>query len=103
MDEYITKADAILAAYRILTACGSCSMGAFCPDYGCVEVREVFENVPSADVKSVVHGKWIEQPKDFDLCGVKYFACNQCGFECQLTYNYCPHCGAIMNRGQNDG
>lgn len=41
-------------------------------------------------------GKWAKQQKDFDLCGVEYFACSQCGFECQLTYNFCPYCGAKM-------
>ena len=60
------------------------------------------DRIPAADVKPVVHGKWVEQSKDFDLCGVKYFACNQCGFECQLTYNYCPNCGAKMEGVKNE-
>ena len=59
------------------------------------------EDVPTADVKPVVRGKWTKQHKDFDLCGVEYFACDKCGFECQLTYNFCPNCGAEMDGGQD--
>lgn len=56
----------------------------------------IIDSVPSADVVERKTGKWAKQQKDFDLCGVEYFACSQCGFECQLTYNFCPNCGAKM-------
>lgn len=96
MVEYITKSDAVFCACKVLDKFGGCTMGAFCPDSGCIEVREEFDKLPAADVKPVVRGKWTKQPKDFDMCGVEYFACSQCGFECQLTYNFCPNCGADM-------
>ena len=65
---------------------------------GLQDAMDAVHEFPAADVKPVVQGKWVEQPKDFDLCGVEYFACNQCGFECQLKYNYCPNCGADMRK-----
>lgn len=66
------------------------------------DIRPLLESATSVsyavaeDGKPVMRGKWTKQPKDFDMCGVEYFACSQCGFECQLTYNFCPNCGADM-------
>lgn len=59
-------------------------------------VLRIIKDIPDANVVERKTGKWVEQPKDFDLCGVEYFACSGCGFECQLTYNFCPNCGADM-------
>ena len=57
MVEYISKSDAVLAACRVLDKFGGCSMGLFCPDSGCREVREVVDSVPAADVVEVVRCK----------------------------------------------
>lgn len=78
MDDYISRESALKAIYTSTAPA--------------LEVKAI----PAADVKPVVHGKWMKQPKDFDLCGVEYFACDKCGFECQLTYNFCPNCGCSM-------
>lgn len=56
------------------------------------------EHIPAADVAPVVHGRKIE---DGDIgC---FWLCSLCG-EC-LPYgaNYCPHCGAKMDGGDDHG
>ena len=60
-------------------------------------VKFDIESFPAADVAPVVHGRKIE---DGDIgC---FWLCSLCG-EC-LPYgaNYCPHCGAKMDGGEND-
>lgn len=52
--------------------------------------------LPAADVVEVRHGQWIEQPLDFDLCGVAYYQCSECGKEQQTPSHYCQFCGARM-------
>lgn len=96
MVEYITKSDAVFAACRVLDKFGGCHMGSFCPDSGCREVREVFKDVPAADVVEVRHGRWIKFSRG-DVCS-----------ECQYQTgryehggNYCPNCGADM-RGMEE-
>lgn len=56
------------------------------------------KDIPAADVVPVRHGKWIEQPLDFDLCGVAYYQCSECGKEQQTPSNYCQFCGALMDK-----
>ena len=54
------------------------------------------KEIPAADVAPVRHGHWIEQPLDFDLCGVAYYQCSECGKEQQTPSHYCQFCGARM-------
>jgi hypothetical protein len=61
-------------------------------------VNKVFDAIPTADVVPVRHGRWIEQPRDFDLCGVAYYQCSECGKEQQASSNYCQFCGARMDK-----
>ncbi len=56
--------------------------------------------IPAADVVEVRHGYWIEQSPDFDLCGVAYYKCSECGREQQLNSHYCQFCGAKMDRNE---
>ena len=59
-------------------------------------VQEVFDRMTDKDPRlvEVRHGRWIEQPLDFDLCGVVYYQCSECGKEQQTPSNYCQFCGA---------
>ena len=97
MDEYIKKSDAVFCACKVLDKFGGCTMGAFCPDSGCREVREEFDKLPAADVKPVVHGKWTN--KEWEGFNGNFSAeCDQCGKR-TLAYfhcNFCPFCGADM-------
>ena len=47
----------------------------------------VEEDIPSADVVEVRHGRW---KGDF-------YECSVCGFELGWSSTYCPHCGARMD------
>ena len=69
-------------------------------------MRQWFEHLPSADVKSVVRGKWIKNEELSSNHVEPIFLCSNCnnfeawGFtEC---YPYCPNCGASMDVGEQD-
>lgn len=65
---------------------------------GLKQALEMFDEIPAADVATVVHGRKIE---DGDIgC---FWLCSLCG-EC-LPYgaNYCPNCGAKMDGGADNG
>lgn len=53
------------------------------------EITQKIKNEPAADIKEVVHGRWIEgqTPEKCSLCGKKGFP----------DWHYCPHCGAKMD------
>ena len=58
------------------------------------------KDVPAADVREVVHGKWIPVTN-----GRGGSECNQChayapSHQCGVEYksNYCPNCGADMRK-----
>lgn len=60
-------------------------------------VKTCVERIPAADVVEIRHGYWIKQSPDFDLCGVAYYQCSECGKEQQTSSNYCQFCGAKMD------
>jgi len=66
------------------------------------ELRRRLAELPAADVAPVVHGKWVEQHSDFDLCGIVYYECSECKREQQVKWHYCPNCGAKMDGGWDD-
>ena len=104
MPRYI-DANALISDSKI---CGSCKDRelcggniAFCPN---ASARRAINNAPTADVKPVIHGQWID-----NNCGD--FVCSVCGwaFSGELPYmarkrdakaeeimRYCMHCGAKM-------
>ena len=53
------------------------------------------DNIPSADVKPVVRGKWERRNWGFD-----YDCCSVCGYEHRYSgpFHYCPNCGAKMKK-----
>ena len=75
---------------------------------------EHLRGTPAADVAPVVHGRWVDFYGDH-----KTAECSECqqlfavtfGFPAkpeyfaafQDFYRYCPHCGARMDGGEEDG
>ena len=61
-------------------------------------VRSIIQRTPAADVAPVVHGRWIASHDEFCACSICkypfYVGWNQA--------NYCPNCGAKMDRGNNN-
>ena len=62
-----------------------------------LEPTQYIEQIPAADVTPVVHGRKIED----EGIGV-FYLCSLCG-EC-LPYgaNYCPNCGAKMDKEETN-
>ena len=69
------------------------------------DFKRAIRTIPAGtiiDVAQVVHGRWI-----IDSVGGK-IACSDCGciylgYNGRLTPNYCPHCGAKMDGGAENG
>ena len=57
------------------------------------EAMRLINDLPAADVKPVVRGKWIELGKYID--GYNW-RCSVCKRESTMAINYCPNCGADM-------
>lgn len=71
--------------------------------YGsCISALEVS---PAIDAEPVRHGQW----SDYKINGydglhpVYETQCSLCGKYTRFTYRYCPHCGARMDGGNEDG
>ena len=61
-------------------------------------IRQNIMDIPAADVAPVHHGRWIEQEKY--TFGVMY-DCSICGdriLDNGHSWNYCPNCGAKMDK-----
>ena len=92
MTEYIEKEEAINAVHGEFDEC-------LVWDTSGLETVNVVENVldtiPPADVRPVVHGKWIEkQDKD----GKTYGVCSCCGYKQYAGHlKYCPECGGKID------
>ena len=67
-----------------------------------VDVKDIINNTPAADVAPVRHGHWINE--NF------YTHCSDCGkmaiydkYGQEVESDYCPHCGAKMDGGDLNG
>jgi rubrerythrin len=76
----------------------------FCEcDYAVKNIREAVENLPAADVRPVVIGRWEQTADGYDFDGNLIFDswnCSNCGYEAdgedEPDFLYCPNCGARM-------
>ena len=55
-------------------------------------VLRVIDEHPTADVQEVRHGKWIINSDGY------YPYCSECGKEPKEMSEFCPHCGAKMDK-----
>ena len=62
------------------------------------DLVDTFADIPAADVVEVRHGRWIEQEKY--TFGVMYDCsiCDNLILDNGHSWNYCPNCGAKMNK-----
>lgn len=65
------------------------------------EIEAMVDDIPAADVKKVVHGRW-------SWCTENKYRCTNCGRHTRVdevmdepVYNYCPYCGTQMDGGLN--
>ena len=67
-----------------------------------------FDDLPYADVQPVRHGRFVVTDHDGYADGDPAYyelECSECGYifdDEELTFNYCPNCGARMDGEQND-
>ena len=107
MDDLIKRQDAITAYCE--HECGIKGMTR--ENCGAADCGTIFDDIPSADVRENVSGEWEEIEviaEAYDISGVKTWAskmkCDQCGFTTIAIeghfsqYNFCPNCGAEMER-----
>ena len=60
------------------------------------EIIEAIEAIPAADVQPVRHGRWIKRGWST--------VCSECGEDYAFAKrNYCPNCGAKMDKEVQDG
>ena len=60
-------------------------------------IEHYFNSIPIEDEQEVRHGKWTEKPY---LLGISNL-CSLCGENFGMPhgkFNYCPHCGAKMDK-----
>lgn len=63
------------------------------------EFAEYLHELPIADVAPVVHARWI--PFHSETAGdIQY--CSNCKIGNAAKSDFCPHCGAKMDGGDND-
>lgn len=68
-------------------------------------LEEAIKDQPMVELAEVKHGKWT----DAYISGVHHYRCTNCGeyieaiWTANFDYNFCPNCGAKMDRGGNDG
>lgn len=61
------------------------------------EVADMIRDAPDVDAAPVVHGRWIKKPFLLGTTNV----CDKCGEYYGMPhgmFNYCPNCGAKMDR-----
>lgn len=106
--EYITKAQVIEAIEKavapVITTIGDYeTIGVFTRK----SIEQIVSNIPAADIAEVRHGRWIEYPR------AHYFKCSECKYTVPYRkavlvngsreYNYCPNCGAHMDKEDEHG
>ena len=55
------------------------------------------KEAPAADVAEVRHGRWLCVDTDTE----QFFLCNRCKKKEYWESNYCPNCGALMDKEQS--
>jgi rubrerythrin len=67
-------------------------------------VEQVLEDIPTADVVEVKHGRWEKRTFIvFDNEIKDSYHCTECNTTWDTETNYCPNCGAKMDGGKGDG
>ena len=98
MNEYISR-EAVLKAFKLKVKNPKKDYQRGMQDAIDCLIPEVIADIPSADVKPVVHAEWICHEPEIGL----YYSCSKCGHNAlQGMYKFCPHCGAKMDGGEDN-
>lgn len=66
------------------------------------EIIDALENIPSADVVPVVHGRWTNGDPICPVCGEDKFKDLDADIWCDWLPPFCPNCGAKMDGGADN-
>ena len=71
-----------------------------------IDAKRVIAEMPAADVAPVVHGRWLHTDLAYHWTSLD--ECDVCGYHDKKRrhlgdYSYCPHCGAKMDGGAENG
>lgn len=96
MTEYIKRKDAIDAVLDVY--CDTPDI-----DLSCEKFEAAILKIPAADVAEVRHEWWerVIPTKSAAKWSTKV-SCSNCHSVGYTRYNYCPNCGASMDKGQNE-
>ena len=64
------------------------------------ELIVLLYDYPAADVAPVKHGEWEEIRDAYRQ--LEGWMCKKCGRETKAKENYCPNCGAKMDKGSEE-
>ena len=91
MGDYILRSDAVQCANDLSVDLLNDRLDS--ASYGAQAVAEWLKDLPTADVRPVVMGKWKERRFSEDVYGAE---CSVCHTTWDYGTNFCPNCGADM-------
>jgi hypothetical protein len=96
-------------AYIKDNQCKGCSDIGLCGNCAVLTALKLLENVPSADARPVVRGKWIRGNENRTSPIKDSYTCSVCGEKTLSGFcgnpaktNFCPNCGADMREPNLD-
>ena len=97
-DAFINNLKGILEAYA--------DNGLYPTGFGIEDTIDMIEDMPTADVQEVNHGRWVKaERRGCVTYHDSYAECSNCHGEplqfCR-DFKYCPWCGAKMDGGENE-
>ena len=99
MGDYISREDAIIALWKLSDRYYKMIVSPT------VLAEKAFKAIPSADVESVRHGRWI-QISEMNLDRNVLYECSECHFSdthaVGVDVPYCWNCGARMDGEQDE-
>lgn len=69
-------------------------------------IAEELDQIPTAEVKPIVYGEWIEHKNVEQANGETVYECSNCGVYSRKEFfcekNFCPNCGAKMKKEREE-
>ena len=110
MSDYISR-EAAIEKIRVAAGCAECagSSSALCVCNVCdvYNAIRLVKSLPAADVEPVRYGKWVHSEIEDDDWGRTFheWTCSVCGYSVAHNptgENYCPNCGAKMDKEETN-
>lgn len=80
--------------------CGRMYDNPNCKEEECA-IIDIVDMMPTIDVQPVKHGKWIDPDNIVKGIFDNFFTCSECGEKSCIFGNYCPNCGAKMDKKED--